>query len=118
MLRAYGHQCAACGTRLSLVDAAHIVPVATPGSTDETSNGLAFCAIHHRGYDAALMAVAPDYKVILGTARQSELEASGLGAGWDRFSQVLDSIIVPQAAADRPSPQYLVRAIEVRKFAA
>ena len=51
VLTAYGHHCAMCGVQLRLLDAAHIIPVAHPGSTDETCNGVTLCALHHRAYD-------------------------------------------------------------------
>ena len=40
VLGAYRHQCAVCGVQLQLIDAAHIIPVASDTSTDETRNGM------------------------------------------------------------------------------
>src|SRR5690606_3357888 len=55
VLAASEGRCAACGTQLRWVAAAHIVPVAYPDRSDETSSGLALCAIHHRAYDRRLL---------------------------------------------------------------
>lgn len=41
VLEAYNNRCAMCGVQLRVLDAAHIIPVADPTSTDRTDNGLA-----------------------------------------------------------------------------
>jgi len=51
VMTAYSHKCAFCGMQLDLVEAAHILPVSVPKSTDETGNGIAMCALHHKAYD-------------------------------------------------------------------
>ena len=63
--RAYGDMCAICGLQLGLVEAAHIVPVAWPGSTDATSNGIALCRNHHRAYDSAILNFSDDMHVLV-----------------------------------------------------
>jgi putative restriction endonuclease len=42
---------------LKLPDAAHIVPVTFPDSTDEVTNGLGLCRLHHGAYDNGLLGV-------------------------------------------------------------
>ena len=118
VLRAYKNSCAACGMQLGLVQAAHIVPVPVPGSSDETSNGLAFCPMHHLGYDAALLAVHPSYAVLVSRARLATLESNNLAGGVERFSAVAQTILLPDALSDRPRPEYLQRAMEIRGFEA
>ncbi len=39
----YESTCAVCATQLGIVEAAHILSVGTPGSTDERWNGVALC---------------------------------------------------------------------------
>lgn len=63
ILTAYRNQCAMCGMQLKLLDAAHILPVFYPGSTDETRNGVALCALHHRAYDRALVTFDETFRV-------------------------------------------------------
>jgi hypothetical protein len=56
---AYGGRCAMCGLDFSLVEGAHIYPVAAPGSEDEVWNGLALCRNHHAAFDAHLVHIDP-----------------------------------------------------------
>ena len=63
VLLAYETQCALCRLRhRPLLDAAHIKEDAA-GGEPSVSNGLAMCAIHHRAFDADVLAVRPDYRV-------------------------------------------------------
>ena len=49
VLSAYRHGCAMCGLQLGLLDAAHILPVGHPDSTDRTDNGIrALCVTSPR----------------------------------------------------------------------
>ena len=55
----YGAACAFCNIRVPvLLDATHIVPVEDRG-TDHPANGLVLCALHHRAFDAGLVAIDP-----------------------------------------------------------
>ena len=63
VLAAYEHRCAMCGMQLELVEAAHILPVAADGSTDETANGVALCALHHNAFDRALVSFNERYLI-------------------------------------------------------
>jgi putative restriction endonuclease len=118
VLRAYRHSCAACSLQLGLVQAAHIVPVATPGSTDETGNGLALCALHHLGYDSGILGVYPDYSIAISQRRLAHFLSIGQGEGREKFAAVHAQILVPHQQKDRPRPEYLKRGLEVRGFAA
>ncbi|MBX9579726.1 MAG: HNH endonuclease [Gemmataceae bacterium] len=115
VLRAYSYRCAVCGIALKLVDAAHIVPVAYPGSTDEVTNGLALCRLHHAAYDTGLLGVFPDYRVAVHPDAPDRLRAVRLAAGLDEFTAALPPVIhLPGNAEARPSPAYLRVALEVR----
>ena len=48
VLFAYGNRCAVTRVQLRLVDAAHILPVGAPGSSDHVRNGLALAPTYHR----------------------------------------------------------------------
>jgi putative restriction endonuclease len=63
VLEAYGHRCAMCGVQLGLLDAAHVIPVEHPDGSDETSNGVALCALHHRAYDRSLITFDEKYRI-------------------------------------------------------
>ena len=54
-----GPSCAVCGIEvLAVLDAAHLCPKEENGC-DDPRNGLVFCAVHHRAFDAGLFAINP-----------------------------------------------------------
>lgn len=59
VLDLYGARCALCGLDIrELIEAAHIKPKKDRGS-DNPKNGLPLCGVHHRAFDAGLIAIAP-----------------------------------------------------------
>lgn len=117
VLTAYGHRCAMCGLQLELVEAAHIVPVSEPASTDETCNGVALCALHHRAYDRAFVAIANDYHVWVSSAEKTRLKTASLDGGISAFTAGIRPIILlPPDMKDMPKAEYLERAREIRNW--
>jgi len=115
VLTAYGFRCAVCGIQLKLVDAAHIIPVNHESSTDETRNGLALCALHHRAYDQTLITVGEDYSVLLNEERVDYLKRIKQDNGLDDFSRSLRPLILlPPAITDRPHIEYIRIANRIR----
>ncbi|MEI2690955.1 MAG: HNH endonuclease signature motif containing protein [Anaerolineae bacterium] len=114
-MNAYVQRCAVCGVQLKLIDAAHIVPVNHDQSTDETCNGLALCALHHRAYDQALLAVSASYTVMFNDNQAEELKRLGLAAGIEEFSKNLrQEILLPKVVAERPHTAYIQLANRIR----
>ncbi|NOT03658.1 MAG: HNH endonuclease [Anaerolineales bacterium] len=108
VLTAYSFHCAVCGVQLKLVEAAHIIPVNHDNGTDETRNGLALCALHHKAYDQALITIAENYSVQISRSRVSELQSQRMSDGLAKFSQDLRPIIIlPPAISDRPHAEYI-----------
>ena len=108
VLTAYDHRCAVCSLQLDLVDAAHIVPVAHEKSTDETCNGLALCALHHRAFDHVLVSVDNQYRVVTNQAEMNRLVEIGHDGGANDFLARLRPLInLPPAINDRPHIKYL-----------
>lgn len=115
VLNAYSHACAMCGVQLKLVDAAHIIPVYDPQSNDETSNGLCLCALHHRAMDRVLIAVAPNYRILVNDAEFERLDQEQRGNGADSFKSNLAKVIrTPPERGQRPSPDFLEAALRIR----
>jgi putative restriction endonuclease len=115
VLAAYHHSCAMCSLQMDLIEAAHIVPVGAPESTDETANGLALCALHHEAHDSSLVAVRPDYRVVVNENLIQTMRAAGRGGEEDRFRRELREVIsLPVSGLDRPRPEYLQRALTLR----
>jgi putative restriction endonuclease len=64
VLPAYQQRCTICQLKeLSLLDAAHIAPDASPTGDPVIANGLSMCSIHHRAFDQDLVGISPDYQV-------------------------------------------------------
>lgn len=119
VLSAYGHQCAACGIQLELIDAAHIVPVAEPGSTDETSNGVALCKLHHAAYDRNLLSFDPRYRIEVSNTQIDRLAQSNLIGGLRQFqSSLREAIILPADRRDYPNGAYIRQSRAVRQWVA
>ena len=113
VLSAYGHSCAFCRVQLSLLDAAHILPVAAPGSTDEIVNGVALCKIHHFAYDAKLVSFSVNYEIQVSAARLAEL--AGRHGGLRAFRTALGTTLsLPARVADHPRPSYIRASRRIR----
>jgi putative restriction endonuclease len=120
VLGAYDHSCAVCGIQLGLIEAAHIVPVATPSSTDETRNGIGLCRIHHRAYDALLIDIATDLTVRVSHSKLALLRSLGRSEG-ELSLQALDGqplLVIPLDPADRPYGPFLEEGSRVRAWTA
>lgn len=114
VLSAYDYRCAFCGIQLKLVEAAHIVPVASMGS-DETSNGLALCALHHRAFDRALVTLNEDYQTLVHEERIGELHSLGLDGGEETFRDQIRAVVqLPPTASDRPARDRINKANQLR----
>lgn len=115
VLAAYSCACAMCGVQLKLVEAAHIVPVAVPGSTDFTCNGIALCSLHHKAYDANLISIAEDYRIEISERRVEELGRMNLAGGLDAFSHCLQVLIsLPADRRDYPLIDNIIISRQVR----
>ncbi len=115
ILNAYGSKCAFSGIQLKLLDAAHILPVSDPKSTDDTANGIALSALHHRAYDAGLIAFDEEYRIITNKTRFEKLKEIGFDGGAEDFLSGLKPIIlVPPAISDRPNVNFVRAANRLR----
>ncbi|MBI1785198.1 HNH endonuclease [Candidatus Sumerlaeota bacterium] len=117
VLSAYASTCAFCGMQLKLVDAAHIVPVASDSSTDETTNGIALCSLHHRAYDQNLVNFDERYRIEVSDASVSELNKHNLAGGLVDFQAGLKSaIILPADKRDYPASVNIRNSRKVRMW--
>ena len=118
VLTAYRHRCAMCGVQLRLLDAAHILPVARPDSTDGTDNGVALCTLHHRAYDRAFVVFGLNYQIHVNENMAKELKATDHGAGMKRFKRFLrPMLILPPDKRDRPAEPFVKAANKLRGWA-
>ncbi len=115
VLSAYSNKCAFCGLQLKLVDAAHILPVSYEKSTDETCNGIALCALHHRAFDRSLITITEEYKIVHHHKKIEKLVEIKLAGGAEDFVKYLRPyIILPAAINDRPHVENIKQANIIR----
>ena len=82
VLSAYINKCTICRIKHRvLLDAAHITPDAALHGTPDVTNGLSLCKIHHAAYDAQLLSVSPDYRVLINEALLTEIDGPMLRHG-------------------------------------
>lgn len=93
VLDAYGYRCAVTGTMLDLLDAAHILPVSAPGSTDHVSNGIALSPTIHRAFDNGLIYVDRDYTIHVNNNQLADLHRAGRTEGLTGFQASLRNTI-------------------------
>lgn len=118
VLGAYRHQCAVCGVQLGLIDAAHIIPVGAPTSTDETANGIALCKLHHAAFDNKLLSFDEGYRVEVSESALRRFAAENLVAGLAGFRTSLRPVLIlPNDRRDYPPPAYIKEARAVRRWA-
>ncbi|MBS3821791.1 MAG: hypothetical protein GVY16_04060 [Planctomycetes bacterium] len=115
VLRAYGYKCCLTNMALRLVDAAHIVPVTLPGSTDAVSNGLALATHLHRAYDNGLLGILPGGRIAFNRRAESQLDRDNLADGLAALkSQIPRRIRLPHNVTDSPDNDALMKGLEVR----
>lgn len=119
VLRAYNFRCAVTGIALRLVDAAHIIPVSDPASTDEPSNGIALNPLHHRAYDSGLLGILPAGALRINERIAADLRRQGLHDGLDWLAKnTPESARYPALSEFRPSDTALRRGLELRGWTA
>jgi putative restriction endonuclease len=117
VLTAYDHRCALTRAQLRLVDAAHILPVRAPGSSDHVTNGLALAPTMHRAFDNCLVYLDTDYKMRLNDEEADKLSNLGLAAGLPQLKSTLNSRIhLPADHNQWPKVEFIKRANAYRRI--
>ena len=117
VLGAYNRRCSMCGIQLELIEAAHIVPVASDEGNDDTNNGIALCKLHHAAYDRNLVCFDERYRIEVSDSAVTQLHEARLDGGIAKFCKALrPALILPSDKRDYPSPAFIRRAREIRKW--
>lgn len=117
VISAYGNRCAVTKMQLKLVEAAHILPVGAPGSTDDVRNGIALSPTYHRAYDSGLIFLDETLVMRVNPAREQLLGTLNLLGGLARFKQYLGKIYLPPDKKQWPSETIIRRANKFRGIA-
>jgi putative restriction endonuclease len=103
--------------QLRLVDAAHILPVAVEGFTDDTMNGIVLSPTMHRAFDHALIYLEDDHVIRLNDDKAAKLRTLKLS---DSLSKLQDwmgqQIHLPADSGLRPDPGFIRAANEHRQI--
>lgn len=119
VLGAYSRRCSMCGVQLELIEAAHIVPVASDEGNDDTNNGIALCKLHHAAYDRNLVCFDERYRIEVSDSLVAQLHDAGLDGGISKFCKALrPALILPSDKRDYPAPPLIRQAREIRKWVA
>lgn len=100
--------------QLRLVEAAHILPVAASGSTDQVRNGLALSPTYHRAFDNGLIFVDTEHVMRINPAKSAQLEELNLTAGLPDFKARLGKIHLPADRAQWPHSSFIRKANRLR----
>lgn len=117
VLFAYGNRCAVTRVQLSLVDAAHILPVGAPGSADHVTNGIALSPTYHRAFDNGLIYLDEDWRMHVNAGKLQSLERLNLHGGAEAFRAPLErQIFLPPDPQQRPRVEFIRRANRFRRI--
>lgn len=117
VLAAYDYRCAISRMQLKLLDAAHILPVASNISTDHVTNGLALNPTLHRAYDNSLIYIDEDFKMQINPNKRKELYDINQLDGIDYLEQFANrTIYLPQDRNQRPNIENIIQANHYRNI--
>jgi len=112
---AYNNKCAMCGIQLELIEAAHIVPHSHVKGTDDVSNGVGLCSLHHTAYDKSLIFFQDDFSIKINKKKMQYLEKMGLDGGYRKFEELsFDSLQLPLNHILKPNLENISLANQIR----
>ena len=117
VLHAYGNRCAVTRVQLRLVDAAHVLPVGAPDSSDDVRNGIALAPTYHRAYDNGLIFLDDAYNMKINPAKATDLRALNLDGGLQTFSSHLGRVNLPPDRRQWPNLTLIRKANTFRRIA-
>ena len=104
-----------CGIQLELIEAAHIVPHPHEKGTDEITNGICLCALHHTAYDRSLIYFDEDFNIKINESKIVYLEKVGLDSGFRKFKRLaFDKVQLPDNHTLRPNIENIKLANQTR----
>jgi putative restriction endonuclease len=107
VLQAYDNRCAVTRAQLRLVDAAHILPVGAPESSDDVRNGIALSPTYHRAYDTGLIYLDDTFEMKVNPTKEAELNQLTLAGGLDGFKSHLGRVHLPPDRQQWPNVQFI-----------
>lgn len=99
-----------------VVDAAHLVPVGAPQSSDHVTNAVALAATYHRAFDMGLIYLTDNYEMRTNPVNEAELRTLKLDGGFADFKAPLGPILLPQDRNQWPRVEFIRRARTLRSI--
>lgn len=104
VVHAYGGRCALSDLNWGVVQAAHIYPVAAPGSTDRICNGIGLTPTYHSLFDRHLIYIEPDdFSILLHPTLRGDLTRKAQ----DFINSTRTVLRMPSHTANRPDSDML-----------
>jgi len=112
-------RCAICGFQYgNTLEAAHIVPVSDPESTDTYDNGMGLCPLCHKLYDKGYVLVNGEYEIGLNPRYRKTFQAQDKAGSLDDLADRLrHRLLLPEDETYWPSPERLNRVYAKRSKA-
>jgi putative restriction endonuclease len=104
--------------QLRRVEAAHVLPVGAPGSSDHVRNGIALSPTYHKAFDSGLIYLDENYDMRLNQGQIHILDRLNLAAGLDVFQAPLGRIFLPPDQGQWPTTELIRRANRFRQIPA
>ena len=112
---AYDNKCAMCGLGLGLIEGAHIITHAHEKGTDDVTNGIALCVMHHKAYDNSLIYFDKGYPIKINNDKVNYLKEIGLYSGYRKFKDLaLDKLHLPKDSLLKPDINNIEIANKIR----
>lgn len=112
---AYGHRCAVCGIQLELTEVAHIIPFSHDSGTDDPTNGVCLCALHHKAFDSGLIYFDGDYNIRINNSKIDYLTKVHRDGGTQKFIRLQnEKMSLPLSRVHYPSKDFIKMANSVR----
>jgi putative restriction endonuclease len=116
---AYNDSCAMCGMQLELIEAAHIIPHGHPSGTDQMTNGICLCVLHHGAFDNGLIYLDTSYSITKNEEKFRYLTKVNKEEGKSRLLNGLYTRIkLPSTTDYYPSPENIKLGNEIRGISA
>lgn len=121
LLKAYGRHC--CFSDFGIaegLEAVHIVPWANCGKQDRLNvrNGLLLSSLHHRLFDAGLLTLTPDYRIVFCPAKRGRTQPGDFERSVTTALH-LRPMRLPRNPAHFPSPEFITvhnQMLQLEKF--
>jgi len=112
---AYNFKCAMCGIGLNLVEAAHIIPHAHNDGTDDISNGVCLCTLHHKAYDNGLIYFDVDFKIKINKSKIKYLTKINRDSGFCTLHDLtFKELLLPMSISLKPAGENINTANKIR----